>query len=74
MNQAVNRMIQGEAAGILQNRKLKQKDILAWVTARDEANVPDSYRPEEDEVGVLLPGCGIYAVFPKEVDKRGEDS
>jgi hypothetical protein len=51
-----------EARVVLNNRKLRKKDIIEWSTGDVKA--------EDGEVVVRCPDIGVNVVVPKEHDKR----
>ena len=57
--------IRNEARVVLNNRKLRYKDILAWQTSE----IPPAC-VEDDEISVLLRALSIWIVVNTEVDKR----
>ncbi len=50
------------AQTVLQNAKLRQKDILEWSTSKVE--------PDPGEIVVRVPNPGVYVAVKKEFDKR----
>lgn len=63
----LEREIVAEARRFLNNRKLRNKDLLAWSTGVLEAE-------DESELAVQLdsPGLRVWIVVSKSCDKRGE--
>lgn len=61
--QALERQIRLEAAEILANPKLRNKDILEWSCG--------SIQPEEGEVVIRCERLGINVCVAAEHDKRG---
>lgn len=61
----IERAIVAEAAVLLNNRKLRLKDLMAW----QNAPIKDA---REDEVVIEVPALGVNwsACFPKSCDKR----
>lgn len=60
--QALERAIKNEAAGILRNPRLRNKDLLEWSTGEVNA--------EDGEVAIRLPLLDINVVVPVAADKR----
>lgn len=61
--QAVERQLREEAKDILNNRGLRNKDILEWSTGAIE--------PHDGEVTAYLPKMGVYVSVAVHQDKRG---
>lgn len=68
--QTLESMIRAHAQEALNNRRIRNKDILAWCSCAGSHDVPTSYGAGEGEVGVYLDDIGIFAVFPSSLDKR----
>ena len=58
----LERAIVISARGVLNNPKLRLKDLLEWSTSK--------VKSREGEVAVYVPDPGAWAVFPKACDKR----
>lgn len=58
----LERAITEEARSILNNRKLRVKDMQEWSTGE--------VKPQEGEIVIFCPTIGAYAAFKKECDKR----
>ena len=55
-------MIWHECQNILQNKKMKKKDLMEWST--------DLIIPQDREIVLRIEHLGIYAAVPAELDKR----
>ena len=51
-----------ECQRILENPKMKKKELLEWLTGQVE--------PREGEIALYCDGLGVHAVVPAHLDKR----
>ena len=64
--QTIERYILGFAKIILENPKLRMKDMMEWCNSEEQVK----RNLQEDEVMIYIKDPGVWAAFKKEHDKR----
>ena len=59
----LERAVVAGAREVLNNPKLRVKDLLEWSTSK--------VQPHDGEVVIFVPDLGTWAAFPKACDHRG---